>query len=116
VEINLCLFATITLIQLGGATTGPAHYSCLAVWQNHCIVKLACGDGLPYAGCWLPLLLLLQDLLSDRSRVLQVVLDEARAVAAKHGVPRRSRIMVRHDVCCWHIAWLFGWNRHVGTK
>lgn len=37
----------------------------------------------------------LQDLLSDRSRVLQVVLEEARSVAAKHGQPRRSRILVQ---------------------
>jgi hypothetical protein len=40
------------------------------------------------------LCLILQDLLSDRSRVLRLVLDEARAVAAKHGQPRRSRILV----------------------
>jgi DNA gyrase/topoisomerase IV subunit A len=37
----------------------------------------------------------LQDLLSNRSRILQVVVDEARAVATQHGQPRRSRIMVR---------------------
>lgn len=62
------------------------------------VVGRVYGDSVLCAGCcsccWL--LLLLQDLLSDRSRVLQVVLDEARAVAAKHGQPRRSRILVRH--------------------
>lgn len=35
-----------------------------------------------------------QDLLGSRERVLGVVLDEAQAVADKHGVPRRSRILV----------------------
>jgi hypothetical protein len=40
-----------------------------------------------------------QDLLSDRSRVLRVVLEEARSVAAKHGQPRRSRILVRAGRC-----------------
>lgn len=34
----------------------------------------------------------LQDLLADKSRVLQLVLTEAEAVAAKHGTPRRTRL------------------------
>jgi DNA gyrase/topoisomerase IV subunit A len=36
----------------------------------------------------------LQDLLSSQQRQLQIVLQEAQAVADKHGTPRRSRIVV----------------------
>jgi DNA gyrase/topoisomerase IV subunit A len=36
----------------------------------------------------------LQDLLSNEQRQRQVVLQEAQAVADKHGTPRRSRIVV----------------------
>jgi hypothetical protein len=43
-----------------------------------------------YSSCWF----VLQGLLSDRQRVLQLVLEEAQAVADKHGRPRRSRIVV----------------------
>eukprot|EP00775_Hariotina_reticulata_P008929 gene8929-9106_t len=39
----------------------------------------------------------LQDLLADRQRVLQLVLDEAQAVADKHGRPRRSRIVMQTE-------------------
>lgn len=64
----------------------------------------------------------LQDLLSDRSRVLQVVLEEARAVAAKHGQPRRSRILVRAGAGRTHSSCLlqrrctvFGWLAACGA-
>jgi hypothetical protein len=36
----------------------------------------------------------LQDLLSNKQRQLQMVLQEAQAAADKHGTPRRSRIVV----------------------
>lgn len=67
-------------------------------------VMLICLLALPLL---FPVPLLCQALLADRSRVLQVVLDEAKAVAAKHGQPRRSRILVRMQADVIHA--------HLGT-
>jgi hypothetical protein len=59
-----------------------------------CCAVLCCAVLCCAVLCCAVLCCAVQDLLSDRDRVLRVVLEEAKAVAAKHGTPRRSRIMV----------------------
>jgi hypothetical protein len=69
----------------------------LAVLVPHLFVPVSLLLNQPSKLFWFavcPLSALLQDLLSNQQRQLQMVLQEAQAAADKHGTPRRSRIVV----------------------